>query len=94
MLTCPLFCRTVRSSQYRNLWRLHRSSSWPGCGRCACRCATTGVDVDSGDASTSSPEFVDIPLRNRDRYAQVQFLAVFRRDEETPVEIPQVVTAM
>ena len=33
-------------------------------------------------------------LRNRDRYAHVQFLAVSRRDEETPVEIPQVVTAM
>ena len=61
------------------------SSSWPGCGGFARRCATTGVDVVSGGASTSSLEFVDIPLRNRDRYTQVQFLAVLRRDEVTNV---------
>ena len=45
----PIVCWTVWSRQFRDLWRLHRSSSWPVCG-CACRCATTGVWSDSADS--------------------------------------------
>ena len=44
VLTCLLLCWTVWSRQFRDLWWLHRSSSWPGCGY-ACRC-TTGAWFD------------------------------------------------
>ena len=80
---CPLLCRTVWSRQYRNLWSLQRSSFWPGCGACACHCATTGVDVGSGDASTSIHRgslwtFPVATETGTHRCSSLQFLAVLR----------------
>ena len=53
---------TVWSRQSRDLWKSHKSSSWPGCGR-VCRCTTTGAWFDGAEnCGCSSSKFVDFPF--------------------------------
>ena len=84
VLTCQLLCWTVWSRQFRELWRLHRSSSRPGCG-CACRCATTGAWFDGAETvvvlqfSSKVVDFPFVPLRH------LPMVPPFRKTIDAPV---------